>query len=80
MDKGLLKRALIKQREINRTLRAQLRAEIMLSNALSGLKWHKKDQTEPALEKVRSALALKQQVTNTPQNVTRFYPTGRKSA
>lgn len=74
-----LKLALAKQRQINRNLCEKLRAEIMLTNALSGLKWHKNEQTPAAIKKVRHALELKKQV-NGGATITTFYPTGRKSA
>jgi hypothetical protein len=80
MDASILTLSLKKQREINRTLQRKLRAETMLTSALSSLVWHRKEQSEFALEKVRRALELKNQV-NGGAAMTSFYPTGkRKSA
>jgi hypothetical protein len=79
MNNAELKRSLGKQRQINRSLMAKLRAETMLTTALSELKWHKHEQTEAAIEKVRRALELKSQI-NGGATITTFYPTGRKSA
>ena len=79
MDSSILKLSLAKQRQINRSLIKKLRAEKMLTNALSQLVWHKSEQTEAALDKVRHALELKTKL-NGGAIITTFYPTGRKSA
>lgn len=79
MEPHLLRKALSKQRQINRRLAEQLRAETMLTNALSDLRWHKREQTTAALQRVRDALALKQSLAE-GQPLTTFYPTGSKAA
>lgn len=79
MTRTALALALAKQREINRRLTEQLRAETMLTNALSDLRWHKKDQSPAALQRVREALALKASLAS-GENQPTFYPTGRRKA
>ena len=75
MKPATLRLAFLKQRSINRHLQQQLRAETMLTTALSDLRWHKHHQTPAAIERLRHAIAHKQAITT--GTTTTFYPTGR---
>lgn len=69
-----------KQREINRRLQQQLRAETMLSNALADLRWLPQHQTPAQIRRVKDAIALKQSLAGDSATTATFYPTGRKAA
>ena len=74
MSPAQIRLAFKQQRAINRRLQEQLRAETMLSNALSALLWHKHEQTPAAIERVRAALRLKQDLAE-GKLTDRPYPT-----
>ncbi len=80
MSPATLRLAFRKQRAINRHLQEQLRAETMLTTALSDLRWHKRHQTPVSIERLRHALAHKQAITTGTAPATTFYPTGRHAA
>jgi hypothetical protein len=80
MRPSTLRLAFAKQREINRRLAEQLRAETMLSNALADLRWHKRDQTPAALQRVRDAIALKQSLAAGQPKATLYPTTASKAA
>jgi hypothetical protein len=80
MSPTLLRKTLAKQRQINRRLREQLRAETMLVNALSDLRWHKKDQTPAALQRVRDAIALRESLASGHAPQTSYPVSARQAA
>lgn len=72
MSPATTRLAFLKQRQINRQLQQQLRAQTLLCNALAAVKFDKAKQTPAVIQRIRDSHALMESLATGDPDLKRY--------